>query len=148
MTHHGLAGIKISNTPPKPTSRFVPLCGENEKFHPFVPFLAWWKAVVFKDQRGNRFSRKDIVLTVANQDGGAHVDPELDEDYDALSKKNTLGWTFKSGDAEIPWPSNPVPASIRQIAHEVLVTLEAAELVAPMQNASESSETVMNNSPP
>lgn len=84
---------------------------------------------MFKDKAGNTFSRRDIVLAVANQDGGAHVDPELDEDYAALSKDNTLGWHFSVGGTETEFPDNPVPASIRQIAHEVLVTLEAAELV-------------------
>lgn len=31
------------------------------------------------DNKNNKFSRKDIILSVANKDGGAHVDPELEE---------------------------------------------------------------------
>lgn len=129
MSHHGLAAIELSSTPPTARAKFVPKCEMNEELHPVVPFSAWWNAVVFKDKRGNTFSRREVVLTLANQDGGAHVDPELDEDYAGLSKENTLGWNLKAGEQDVPWPSNPVPASVRQIAHEILVTLEAAELV-------------------
>jgi len=29
---------------------------------------------------------------------GAHVDPELDKQYLALSRANSLGWEFRTGD--------------------------------------------------
>ena len=39
----------------------------------------------------NKFSRKNLILNVADTDGGTHVDPELDEKYMAFSRKNSLG---------------------------------------------------------
>ena len=36
-----------------------------------------------KDAHGSLFSRKKLVLVVANKDGGSHVDPQLDDDYAA-----------------------------------------------------------------
>jgi hypothetical protein len=130
MGHHGLVAIKMSNTPPTPTASFVPRCESIRALYPFVPFRLWWSnAVVFKDARAELFTRKDIVLTMADQDGGGHVDPELDAAYSGLAKENSMGWKLHVGDQEVPWPNNPVPASVRQIVHEVLVTLEAAEII-------------------
>ena len=86
-------------------------------------FSDWWNRPVIKDSRGSQFSRRDLVLNVADRDGGAHVDPTLDEEYVALTRDNSMGWTFGQGD-ETP-KSFPPPhlASIRQVAHEVLATL-------------------------
>lgn len=60
-----------------------------------------------------------------NQDGGAHVDPELDKAYEALSLSNSLGWMAGdpsgAGDGEgntVPMGS-PVPVNVRQIAWEL-----------------------------
>ena len=40
-----------------------------------VEFDAWWNAPVFVDSHRQTLTRKDLVLTAANQDGGAHVNP-------------------------------------------------------------------------
>ena len=85
-------------------------------------FDSWWNDVVFIDNEQGRLSRKEIVLGVANKDGGAHVDPRLDDTYAALSRHNSLGWVQTDGvtDRNIP---DPEKAAVRQIAHEVLKTL-------------------------
>ncbi|MBK9434523.1 MAG: hypothetical protein IPN52_05180 [Micrococcales bacterium] len=49
-----------------------------------VPFKQWWDEPVSKDTAGNLWSRKDHVRTLANKEGGAHVDPNLDPAYEAL----------------------------------------------------------------
>jgi hypothetical protein len=87
-------------------------------------FLQWWNQIVIDDLKGNRFSRRDLVLAVANQDGGAHVDPELDAAYADLTKFNSLGWTLISNNCEKPFSIGAELATIRQICHEVLKTLE------------------------
>ena len=51
-------------------------------------FNDWWNEINFDDKK-NKFTRRDIVTYVANQDGGAHVDPELDESYATLTKMNS-----------------------------------------------------------
>jgi hypothetical protein len=80
---------------------------------------------IITDSAGADFTRKDLVLALANQDGGAHVDPALNEAYEALSQSNSLGWMAGvpsgAGDADtssVPMGS-PVPANVRQIAWEL-----------------------------
>lgn len=87
----------------------------------------WWIKIVFKDSSGNLFSRGGIIKILANKEGGAHVDPELDADYVNLSKFNSLGWksVVRKGDVirEVDM-GNPVFPSMRQIAYEVIKTLK------------------------
>ena len=87
-----------------------------------LPFDEWWSMTVIRDSERNDFSRKGLVLTVANQDGGAHVDPSVDAQYHQLSRQNSLGWSHHNDHGDTPL-GNPVDASLRQIAHEVLRSL-------------------------
>jgi hypothetical protein len=62
-------------------------------------------------------------LSLANKMGGAHVDPKLDASFVALTRNNTLGWRYWDGNEE----GDIIPvelASVRQIAHEVLLSLK------------------------
>jgi hypothetical protein len=89
-----------------------------------VGFDRWWsRNVVLKDIGKNQFKRKDLILTVANKEGGAHVDPELDQAYADLTKFNSLAWKVYTKDEQKNM-GNPVPPSIRQMAHEVIKTLK------------------------
>jgi len=91
-----------------------------------VRFQDWWNGVVFVDSQGRSFSRQDLVLIVADQDGGAHVDPKLESDYIDLTRRNSLGWRYgHPATTGSPLPDF-VPASIRQIAHEVIRTLDTS----------------------
>lgn len=106
-------------------ARYLPLVaigGGPRPLHP-VNFLDWWNNPVLKDNQARTFCRRELILNVANTDGGAHVDPDLDEAYLALSRKNSLGWMFQSGDIVSAMKGRPELACIRQIAHELLVTL-------------------------
>jgi hypothetical protein len=97
-------------------------------------FFEWWREIVIRDFDENGFSRKDLILNVADTDGGAHVDPTLERTYARLTRENScqmlVGPTGSSGgfpekierDQLRPMES-PVNASIRQIGHEVLKTL-------------------------
>lgn len=85
-------------------------------------FESWWRGIVFVDSKGRAISRKDLVLVVANQDGGAHIDPALDSTYADLSRRNSLGWTYSDGTSESEL-GGPEKAALRQICHEVLKTL-------------------------
>lgn len=88
-------------------------------------FDAWWSGPIFSKEGGKSLSRKAVILTAANQDGGAHVDPKLDETYRELKLGEYLGW--KSGtenqmNGELI--AGAERATIRQIAHEILRTLD------------------------
>lgn len=120
MSYHGLVGVlfgagsasyyaRLDDGPPYPTKR--------------TPFENWWNRCVLRDAHGSQFSRKDLVLTMANKEGGAHVDPELNAEYARLSRDNSLGWHFSDGSEPRDWSRDPVPHSVRQIAHELLKTL-------------------------
>jgi hypothetical protein len=86
----------------------------------WVPFSEWWNRTVLVDGQANSFTRNTLVLAVANQDGGAHIDPELKQDYWALTRGGSMHWSsFVNGT-----PVEGVAlATVRQIGHELLSTL-------------------------
>lgn len=108
--------------------------GVDGKFIPFLdetlpgrgegkPFQNYWKEqVVLKDSKGKFFTRENIVLILADKDGGAHVDPALPNDYVDLTRNNSLGWQTISPQRESQDIEPPHLASVRQIAHEILRT--------------------------
>lgn len=86
----------------------------------YVDFDTYWKRVIFIDNKKNTFTRKDIVCTVANQDGGAHVDVAINADYHELSRRNSMGLKVSGNGSEPVAPSRSDLPALRQIAHEVL----------------------------
>lgn len=95
-----------------------------ERLNKKIPFNDWWSKVVIIDKNRNAFTRKELVLFVANQNGGAHIDPNLDEKYAQLSRFNSLAWKLVKGGVESPLMGKPELVCIRQITHEVLKTLK------------------------
>lgn len=89
----------------------------------YVSFEDWWNGDIFVDKEGNNTTRRDLILALANKDGGAHVDPELDAKYANLSRLNSLGWCYSSSKGDAPL-KEPERAALRQIAHEVLKSLD------------------------
>lgn len=89
-----------------------------------IPFPQWWSNIVVVDIKGNKSTRKDLVLTVCEKDGGAHVDPKLDEAYYAFSRSNSLGWKYQKDGVVQDFTGRPELASIRQVAYEVLKSLK------------------------
>lgn len=101
---------------------FIPILDANTCLK-FLDFKDWWNEVIFKDQHNLTLTRREVILFAANQDGGAHIDPELKEKEMMFSRKNALGW-LTSKDGTI-WENFKYPerVAIRQISHEVLKTL-------------------------
>ncbi|MFO0599572.1 MAG: SEC-C domain-containing protein [Myxococcaceae bacterium] len=89
----------------------------------WLRFTEWWGAVVICDSRRDTFTRRDLVRYVANQDGGAHVDPEMDERYALLKRNQSTGWRVQHADGSTGTLADLVTASVRQIAYEVLRSL-------------------------
>jgi len=85
------------------------------------PFDSWWTEPLWEDKQGEKFNRKGLVLALANKEGGAHVDPSLDEDYAARTRDNSLGITraptMYGPGVDL---ASPVPAAVRQIGHELV----------------------------
>jgi SEC-C motif len=89
-----------------------------------VDFETWWNGIVLVDDKKNESSRRDIVLSLANKEGGAHVDHKIDEAFNNLRKNNSQGWiNVDETGRQVPADDN-VPATMRQIAHEILKTLD------------------------
>lgn len=84
-----------------------------------LAFDEWWVMPVIRDDSRTEFSRRDLILALCNKDGGAHIDPEIEEAYHRLSRANSVGWAALGAGEETPFGS-PVPASVRQIGHEFL----------------------------
>ena len=94
----------------------------------FVPFDRWWNEVVISIPERFDLTRKDLVLTMANQDGGVHVDPSISEPYYELTREKAMGITMGDGTVDDCIES----ASVRQIAEETLRSIgECSETIPP-----------------
>lgn len=89
-----------------------------------VDFDQWWEGVVIVDKCGTQFTRSELILKMCNQDGGAHVDPKLNDKYAALARFNSVGWKFESPDGKKEDLKGIELASVRQICHEILKSLK------------------------
>jgi hypothetical protein len=127
ITHNSLAFTEMG-----PKARYVAMLDRVEGRD--VSFDEWWNGVIFIDERQRRISRSYLVLRAANQDGGAHVAPGLDEEYADLTRNNSLGWTKADIDGEGPM-SGPEKAAMRQIAHEALKSIKPGYSCNPSQPA-------------
>jgi len=124
MTHHGLLYIRI-DTQGIRLSPHLELSVISS-----VSFANWWDSKkVIVDKKKNVFTRRKIVLELANTDGGAHVDSKLKEDYFNVSRANSLGWVHFDPKTNKNTPDeDPIPPCIRQIAYETLLTIENIDI--------------------
>ncbi|MGE7434181.1 hypothetical protein [Kitasatospora sp. NPDC001175] len=113
-------GVGASYIPPLDAVPLAP-----GRIHPPADFDSWWADDIARDFSGTLWSRKKFALTMANKEGGAHVDPRLNAAYESLAKHNGLGFASNASGAMRPLEGNIVAASVRQIAYELLKTLEA-----------------------
>ncbi|MEK6742420.1 MAG: SEC-C metal-binding domain-containing protein [Nitrospirota bacterium] len=126
-SYSGLVGTLLHPGPPE----YVP----NLNRVPFklVPFEQWWEAPIIIDFKQRAITRKRLILAVSNQDGGAHVDPELDDIYADLSRDNSMSRLYSSG-ASLQPLVGVEHASVRQVAHELLCTLDQSSAQTSRQN--------------
>jgi len=121
MSHTGLVHTRATD---QGVSYYAPLSnGIPDNKPKYIRFPDWWNKVVIKDQKKNTFKRRELVLTLANQDGGAHVDPELNEGYSNLTRNNSVGWFVGDGTRTTPLEDIELH-SVRQITHELILTIE------------------------
>jgi hypothetical protein len=92
-----------------------------------LSFEDWWNEEAFRSSGGISMSRSGFILHTANQAGGAHVDPSLDEDFHKIANENEAGWIAFVGQpghcsSETPM-ENLEKAYVRHIGFEVIQTL-------------------------
>jgi hypothetical protein len=88
----------------------------------WLPFDTWWTHNIWSTVGGEKFSRKDLVLEVANTDGGAHVDSGLRNWYARLTRDNSTGYVVGI-DGVDGAPEPEIWATIRAIAQETLMSI-------------------------
>lgn len=90
-----------------------------------LPFEDWWNEPVYRDPTaGICLTRKFIVLAVSNKDGGAHVDPKIDEQYAHFVKSGTgLVASTPQGELQL---DDLEKVSVRHIAFEAIASIQTA----------------------
>jgi hypothetical protein len=112
-----VAGDEASSRYKAPLDQLAP-----ERQHPPAAFVDWWEDEILTDDRGNPFSRRAMVLAVANQDGGSHFDDTLDAAYSELTRDRSLT-SFQPAPGGDERFKNVAPPTIRQVAYELHETL-------------------------
>jgi hypothetical protein len=92
----------------------------------WLQFNRWWEERVFHPLSAFDLSRKNLIFTMRDQDGGGHVDPTISnadyvkfkKDGDPLFRQIDRGVVFGEGAVGEP-VANGLPATIRQIAWEL-----------------------------
>ncbi len=129
LADHPLAAMSINEMGP----RFVHLSAALDvngamvgSGFPRLTFPRWWEQAVLKNPKGISLSRKNLICSLRDQDGGAHLDKELtDESYVEFVKKNGTGWYFSNKENRLtPVGSIPAAVTARQIAWEVLYSID------------------------
>ncbi len=94
------------------------------------PVDEWWLQPVVVLDGSTRMSRRDIVLTAADKDGGAHVDEKLTPEYERLATDGAFGRYYGTiGGTRFDQPVVDVHlVCIRQMAYEVLHSPDLREL--------------------
>jgi hypothetical protein len=96
-----------------------------------MPLADWWDGESIFQHDGTNYTRRRIILSVAEKDGGTHVDEDLEPYYKVLlAGEYAIGITGDmtyDGPPPFPqgvtiYPDNAHLALIRQFAHEVLAS--------------------------
>jgi len=91
-----------------------------------MEFDRWWTSQVicrYKDKF--EFTRKQLITIISNKAGGSHLDPSIDPQHLSIYKftEEMLGWD--NFDIDYKPTQSPFFAMIRQVAHEVFVSLQS-----------------------
>lgn len=115
----GLVSIAFGGATPPRYHAVLDSCGFSEP----LAFGDWWTTPILIRQDGICHTRADIVLTIAEQDGGAHFDPSLEQKHYEITRENAMS-TFGYDNGELCALNGVDIHSLRQIAHELLRTLD------------------------
>lgn len=122
---HGLAMIEIKTGGGSAVGRFRPRCltpPRPDLVPTWKSFDDWWNQVVVVDLAKQKFTRRNLVLTLANMEGGAHVDPDLNADWAALTRENSMRFFINLSGTNTPVDGIET-ASCRQIAEELMQSI-------------------------
>jgi len=89
--YHGLVGMNIGMG----KSEFIARCLMSPRpnaSYPMISFDKWQKAIIINDHNGISYTREQLIVAVAEQDGGIKVASGLDPSYIELARKRGVGW--------------------------------------------------------
>jgi hypothetical protein len=104
----------------------------------FIPYQDWWeKEALFRRMGDFAITRRQLVCSAANQDGGAHVDRELDPQYERVIGgfikmkfwQNDETTNLPIGEPDVFDVRCTHVAALRQLGYEVLNSPELTNLV-------------------
>lgn len=88
----------------------------------------WLKTIIFKDFDTNyALSRWNCISTLANMEGGAHLDPFVSRKYDTF--RNPEAFKVYLVNKTISFNHNPLHVSVRQMAWEVLESFKRGNII-------------------
>jgi len=108
------------------SAKYLPLLGDGPPLGERLPFADWWTQIILKDQRGLSLTRKDLVLTLRDQEGGSHFDKELTNPAYISAKDGNMGWTLVTPKGDQSIDPGPQFATMRQIAWELEQSINTA----------------------
>lgn len=109
------------------TYHFKPLLHQpNWQRNDMTDFTNWYEQVIYHDPTGSILTRENLILSVAEQDGGNHFDLKVNNKYYQFKQKDSLRLTVNG--QVVVFENNPAFTSLRQIAHEFIETINQSEL--------------------
>jgi hypothetical protein len=112
-------------------AKYWPICDERyfpmPKEKKLLNFEEWWNTEIIFESAEYGLTRRDLVLSVVNKDGGAHFDTKVQKKYNDFRHTWSGGSTLvgtKSGISR-GYDNIPVYPAIRQIGYELLRTLKS-----------------------
>ena len=124
--YHDYLSFRIDFSSPEPV-KTSPILGAQFRE---LPLSTWWATESVFVHDGEKFSRKMIVLSAANKDGGAHVDSKLSAEYEALAKDGAVGsFVYQTQGQKVEAPIQDAHlVSLRQLGYELLHSSELVKL--------------------
>lgn len=111
------------------SGKYVPNFGKGA-IKKYISLDDWWNQIAFILDDSLQLTKKDIVLTAANKDGGAHVDSSIPLAYEELIKfgnpngvDTELGNHFKEENV-----INAHFTALRQMGYELLKSVELTSI--------------------
>lgn len=93
-------------------------------------FDSWWNKIIFRNPDNTTLTRKELVLTVANKDGGAHIDKSITANFDKFRHSYSGGFTIKGINSGIvrDFDNVPINPALRQVSFELIGSFKNAGL--------------------
>ncbi|MEB6539616.1 hypothetical protein MXM81_11010 [Serratia plymuthica] len=128
LLYYGLVTTHISNG----HLTYTPNLDSFHDGHKKLIVDEWLNEIVIVLNQETKITRKKLILSAANQDGGAHVDSTLDPVYEALKKEGAFfkQMYLKDGVYVLTdkQPGEIHFMSLRQLGHEILNSQELISL--------------------